>query len=481
MRQLRTEKELSLQELANKCDISISYLNEIEKGKKYPKANKLAIIAQALGVSYDWLVSLQLPPKLMPIAELFQSDLLTNLPLEIFGMEPSDLLDIVANTPTKMSAFISTLAEIARNYDISVESFYFSALRSYQEMHRNYFPEIETQVQAFVKENPLFKNIPYNLTGLKGVLIEKYQCEVIEFDFSNQAALQSLRSIVIPNKNQILINQALSDRQKMFALGREIGYRFMQIKERAYTASWIKIDSFEQLLNNFKASYFSGALLIPQAEIVRDLRAFITLPNWQDDRLLALLTKYQASPEMFAHRLTGIVPHFFGLNQLFFLRFNHQAQSGGFILDKELHLAGLYNPHGNMIHEDYCRRWISLNILKDLAENQSHPILCQAQRSQYIDSEREFLCISIAHTPTHKPETHSSVTIGFLMNAEFKKQVKFWEDKQVPIRKVGVTCQRCSASDCTDRIAPPHIHNQALQTKQMQASLEKFMKEWEKG
>jgi len=56
LRQLRQENKLSLVELSGKSGLSVSYLNEIEKGKKYPKAEKIAAISNALGVSYDKLV-----------------------------------------------------------------------------------------------------------------------------------------------------------------------------------------------------------------------------------------------------------------------------------------------------------------------------------------------------------------------------------------------------------------------------------------
>ncbi|HAI75702.1 MAG TPA: XRE family transcriptional regulator, partial [Microscillaceae bacterium] len=86
IRQLRIDQHLSQAEVAQKAGISVSYLNEIEKGKKYPKANKIAALATALQVSYDWLVSLQLNQKLAPLAEIINSDILASLPLEMFGI-----------------------------------------------------------------------------------------------------------------------------------------------------------------------------------------------------------------------------------------------------------------------------------------------------------------------------------------------------------------------------------------------------------
>lgn len=486
VRQLRLEKNLSLADLAKITGISVSYLNEIEKGKKYPKTDKIALLADALGVTYDWLISLQLTKKMAPIAELIKSDFLTSLPLEIFGIEPGDLIEIITNTPTKINAFISTLVEIARNYDISVENFYFSVLRSYQEMHENYFEDIELEVAQFLEQHPKLKKIPLQLKEMEDILSGIYRYQIQETDFKEYEELSSMRSVLIQDSSKplLLLNRTLNETQKIFTLGREIGYCFMKIRERAYTSTWVKITSFEQLLNNFKASYFSGALLIPQKDICDEMEAFIGQNQWDTARFLKMMHRYKVSPETFIHRLTSILPRFFGLNRLFFLRFNHRPHTENLDLDKELHLSGLYNPHGNMIREDYCRRWVSINILKELEQIQhkntpKEETLCRVQRSQYFDSDNEYFCISLARNTTPTPNNNSSVTLGFLMNEEFKAKVKFHNDPDVLVRKVGVTCQRCSATDCAERVAIPNIFNQERKAEKIQKSLEKLMKQYQ--
>lgn len=50
IRIIRAEKNLSLQDLASKADISLSYLSEIERGTVYPAVNTLKRIAEGLGV-----------------------------------------------------------------------------------------------------------------------------------------------------------------------------------------------------------------------------------------------------------------------------------------------------------------------------------------------------------------------------------------------------------------------------------------------
>ena len=76
LKQIRTDRELSLFGLAKISGMSKSYLNEIEKGKKYPKQDKIAILAQCLDVSYDELVSLKLEKNLAPIAKILDSNFL---------------------------------------------------------------------------------------------------------------------------------------------------------------------------------------------------------------------------------------------------------------------------------------------------------------------------------------------------------------------------------------------------------------------
>ena len=53
VKQYRQAAGLSLKQLAQRNELSISYLSEIEKGKKYPKPEKIILLADALGKSYE--------------------------------------------------------------------------------------------------------------------------------------------------------------------------------------------------------------------------------------------------------------------------------------------------------------------------------------------------------------------------------------------------------------------------------------------
>ncbi|MEM6687469.1 MAG: helix-turn-helix transcriptional regulator, partial [Bacteroidota bacterium] len=106
LKQIRTEKSLSLFGLSKLTGLSKSYLNEIEKGKKFPKTDKIVVLSEKLEVPYDQLVSLKLDKNLAPVGEILQSKILKEIPLELFGIQESTLIDIVANAPVKVNAFI---------------------------------------------------------------------------------------------------------------------------------------------------------------------------------------------------------------------------------------------------------------------------------------------------------------------------------------------------------------------------------------
>lgn len=460
LRQLRVEKGMSLATLADATGISISYLNEIEKGKKLPKPDKIAVLANILEVSYDWLISMKMSKKLAPIAEILQSKMMKEVLLDVFGIDKSQLLDLLARVPVKLNAFLNTVIEISRNYGMRVENFYFSALRSYQEMHENYFEDIEDAVDRFQKENLISSVVEWE--ALRDILEQRYHCRVEEDGLSNQPELKELRSVYLPGKfPRLLLNVNLNRTQKAFILARELGFQFLNLTERPYTTSWVTFDSFEQVLNNFKASYFASALMLNRQILVERLLTLFNNPSFNASDWTRLHEDFKVSPEILTQRLTNLLPRFFGIQELFFLRFSHRNGTEDFELTKEMHLAGLHNPHANMMHEHYCRRWISINILRNLSGQMKkgiyHTPLCYAQRSRYFGNEKEYLILTFAKPSLEGSGINHSISIGLLLSSQLKKKVLFWNDPSIPIRMVGETCQRCPATDCAERVAEPVV------------------------
>ncbi|NBC86115.1 MAG: helix-turn-helix domain-containing protein [Bacteroidetes bacterium] len=470
LRTLRQERGASLKDVAERSGLSISYLSEIEKGKKYPKPDKIIDLANALGVAYDDLVSMSVTDELDPIKEVFSSTFIQEFPFEVFGLEPQDVFALVSDRPSRAGALIRTFLEIGRTYDMQVEHFLFAALRSYQQLHGNYFEELEEMAQVYRrrKEWGAGTSIPHE--ALYAVLVDEYDYSVDLDTLPDHPELSGFRSVYVDGTSPtLLLNGDLMDIQRAFIYAREIGYCLMDVDERARTSSWLKVESYEQVLNNFRASYFAGALLIDRDPLLDHLRRIFSQPRWDGDALRECMARFDATPEMFYYRLTEVVPHFFGLDDIFFMRFHHEAGSSDFQLTKLLNMSQVPVPHGIGLREHYCRRWPAMRLLKRLSDEQHNgatsrqptaPPRIRAQRSHYLNDDADFFVLSSARPLALQPTTNSCVSLGFLINDDFKRHVQFWNDDTIPRLDVNLTCERCplSPAQCEDRVAPPTLH-----------------------
>lgn len=478
VKQLRQSKGLSFAELSKQAKLSVSYLNEIEKGKKYPREDKIKPLAEALGTTAEVLTAQELGQNLAPVEALLQSNFLNELPLDLFGIDLAKVAEIIANAPLRVGAFISTLLELSRNYALNEENFYFGALRAYLELHNNYFEELEQAVEQFIDKYNIPAERPLKEEVLSRVLEEHYGYEIQKDGLSGHPGLHKLRSVFLPGPKRLLMNSKLTPMQRAFQLGKELGFNHLGLAERANTSSLLRGRVFEEVINHSKAIYFSVALHIPKNSIVADMNAFFKKPRWDGEAFLAIMKKYHATPEMFYHRLTNILPRYFNMDKLFFMRFLHEPQTDIFEVDKELHLNRRHHPHANGLFEHYCRRWVSLSLLKDLQQMQKEgkyvDTFVRAQRSQYIGTDDEYLCLTIARPGYPSPNRNVSVTIGLLVNDHLKRQIGFFDDPSIQVREVNKTCERCSITDCRERAAPPSVVQKREEWRKIQQSLEQL-------
>jgi XRE family transcriptional regulator, fatty acid utilization regulator len=482
LRQLREERHLGLKELSSLASMSASYVNEIEKGKKYPKADKILQLAEALHVSYDELVSLKLSKELNPLESVLESPIVQALPLQIFGLTPRDVVELVSRAPHEAGALIRTLVEIARSYDMQVEHFFYAMLRSYQETHDNHFEDIEQAVEAFRAKRNWSDAPPVPLERLLGVLREELGVAVEPLNLEAYPELNAFRSVWQQGPPpRLLVNPHLTERQQAFQIGREIGYRDLGLKVRGITSSRAEVESFEQVLNDFKASYYAGALLISQRELEADLKALFARTAWSGEAFLAMMARYEVTPEMFMYRLTQLIPKRFGLRGLHFLRINQDPAAGRLRVNKQLNMSGLLIPAEIGLNEHYCRRWNASKLLAELGRHQARgkqdAPLITAQRERFLGSGERYFLITLARPLALTPDTNTSVTLGFRLDARFRSVVHFWNDAAVPDEDVNETCERCglSETECTVRAAPASIHSQRQATQHRNDRLKQLL------
>ena len=464
VRQARLEEGLTLSEFAARCELSPSYVTEIEKGRKYPRADKIMKIAEALGKEYDDLVSIKLAPTLTYLESTLSSNMLQRFPFDEFGLEAGDLVNLLTREPEKASALLHAILDMIRRYDVGEEDFLRAALRSYQEIHENYFPDIETAVLSFLSDYGEKYDIsdeePVSLAVLKEMVTQEFGYELDYDTISQFSELAAFRSVFVPGKPpRLLINGKLYPRQVKFLLARELGYKYLKLKERSQTSTPDEVHSFQQLLNDFRAAYFGGALLIPRKAILADLQAFFAMPTWNPQPLDDMLAKYDITPEMLFYRFSELIPQHFNI-QIHFLRFHQENRR--FRLIKHLNMNQLLVPGGIGLQEHYCRRWLSLRLLEGMDERQTAgdqnlfppP---DVHISRYLEAEESYLAFGYARSLLLSPGVNSSVTVGFRMTPDLSRTVKFLDDPAISHVVINETCERCplTAEECHVRVAPP--------------------------
>lgn len=463
LHQLRKQRRMQLKEVAARAGLAVSYLNEIEKGKKYPKPEKILALARALGTTYDELVSLHLGERLHPLSGVLKSGILQEIPLEVFGLSPTGLLEMMAASPDRISALFDTFVKIARRFDVTVEHLLLAAMRSYVEQNRNYFEDLEQAAEKFRRIHAWNPSPAPRFAQLHDHLVRHHGYAVDTTTLAGQSDLAGVRAVTVGFDTQaprLLLNPRLSEWQKTFQVARELGYRELGLRAHA-PSPILRVDSFEQLVSNFRAAYFAGALLLDRGLLVPDLQAFFAAPRWDGEALTALKRKYQATPEMFFHRLSQIIPRFFGLEQMYFVRFDHRRGTPDVRIGKELHYQRMHGTHSIGVNEHYCRRWVSVRSLMDLEARQragtaGDGFVPGAQRLRFYATGDEYFSMSLAYPHSLRGDTtNSCVTVGFLMNDALKQAVKFWNDPDLPAAVVGDTCERCGLTDCLDRAVAP--------------------------
>jgi len=479
VRQFRQERGWNFEELSRESGISISYLNEIEKGKKYPQADNQHKLARALGLSREFLTSLELTKQYAPVGELLQSNFLNELPLDLFGIELQQVVEIIARAPDRVNAFVSALLDIARNYSLREENFFFAALRAYQELRNNYFEEIEEAADEFVRRHGLPAEGGVSSSQLANLLCDEYGYYIEADGLRQYPELQSLRSVYNPRRQRLLLNGQLNEAQRAFQLAKELGFNALELTERPLASNFIKVTSFEAALNNYKAAYFAVAILINRQAFVDDLRAFFAQPRWSLQPLADMVAKYRASPEVLFQRF-NLLTREMGLDKVFFQRFIHDLDGDVFDIDKELHLNRRHQPHASGLNEHYCRRWLSVTLLQGLQRQQqvgngdAPPVSAGIQRALFADSGEEYLCIAFAKPGYPTEGRNVSVVLGVLLDDHARSIIQFSDDPTIPRTTVGITCQRCAIADCAERAAPPTVVQKREEKRRMQEVLKKL-------
>ena len=307
-------------------------------------------------------------------------------------------------------------------------------------------------------------------------MFQNYNISVNRKKLGKEKILKHIRSFYTEGSKILYINRDLESAQENFLIARELGFQYLKLKERPYETVIQKAESFEKLFNNFKASYFASALLMDENALANDFRNLANATEWSNDNFMALLKKYNVTAEMMLQRLTNILPKLFKINDLFFIRLKSDEQIKSFKMTKELHLSRLHKPYANEMSEHYCRRWVSVNAIKELRTrlqvDRTTRDVCAAQISTYWETDLSYFCLTVAKPDAQNPKESSSVTLGILMDDNARRLFRFLGDPNLKQKDVNTTCERCSMPDCSSRAVAPIF----IEKKNEQKEIEKALK-----
>lgn len=485
LKNLRAAQGMSLKEAASRAGISISYLSEIEKGKKYPKTEKLLALAECYGTSFDDLVMAGTADTDVSLEASLESGFFREFPFELFGLEAGDLFSLLTSSPDRAGALMRTFLEVGEMYDIGVEQFLFAALRAYQKLHNNYFPEIESAATAFLADAPRLERLLSDVS-LRRFLEVEWNYRIDDERLGQDPELSGFRSIAIPGKRmRLFVNPRLLPEQRAFIYAKEIGKRVLDLPGRVMTSSWIKVESFEQVLNNYRTSYFAGALLLDRERTAQGLRSFFAAERFDPLAMIALMNRLQATPEMFFYRVGQLAYAEFGLKNHYFMRLTSKEGLSTFDVTKLLNLSGLSLPRGLSSNEHYCRKWAGMRLLKERMRQRdiaapdlparTHPTVA-AQRARIVPGGEEAFIFAMSRSKRLQTEEDSCVIMGFELDDAFRDAVRFWDAPGILVEDVGITCERCplASDECSERIVPATIRDENQRIDDMERAVGKL-------
>ncbi len=457
IREARSKLGMTMVQLAKDAKMSVAYLAEVENAKKIPAVSKLVTLANALKIPYEDLVVPHLSwdegfTALEPLlSESFSS---SSLGLDKYSEARQDAIQMVTRYPRLARSFLKAIKRTAEVHDLDKRAFFYALLNSYtEETGGKYNEDLEGTAENLLeddKEQGVKGQDAYQY--LESIFMDVYHCSVKEVSFEERSALRDyLRSVYIPEKKLLLLNKNLSTPQKAFQVGCEIGYKVLGLSERSLTSPTVGEPQFLHLWHDSQVSYFSGALLMNRHELQGEMEKFFQARKWNLKSFENVYEHFKVTPQMLLYRLSHILPGLFRLKQLHLLRFEYDKIFDRYNLKPRFLNAGslpFLTPTNTREH--YCRRLLAIGLLRRAYKKKigNGETLIGVQRSKTLHENKqgereEFLCLTVARSLTLNDEDYTSVTLGFRLDEDSKKIVRFWDDPVIDEVYIGSTCERC--------------------------------------
>ncbi|KAA9108492.1 helix-turn-helix domain-containing protein [Microbacterium rhizomatis] len=342
IRQLRSERGMTLEELAATVDRAPSQLSMIENGRREPKLTLLQAIARALGTTLDALLETE-PLDERSTLEIGLERAMRGPTFQALGIPP---FRIGKTVPTEaLKTMLALQGEIDRLRDERAATPEEArranvALRRLMRTQDNYFPDLETQARGILSAvdhpgGPLTQRTASDIAAHLGFTLH-YVPDLP----------QTTRSVADLKNGRLYLSSRLTAKgDPRTAVLQALSSRMLGHSEPTSYAEFLR--------QRVETNYLTGALLIPEEHAVpflTDAKAArsISIEDLRD--------AYSVSYETAAHRFTnlatvhlGIPVHFLKVHESGTITKSYENDDVNFPTDR------LGSSEGQMC----CRRWTS--------------------------------------------------------------------------------------------------------------------------
>ncbi len=454
IRKERRLKGLTQSELSKKLEISASYLNLIESGRRTITVPLLIKIGNELGISLKDLTLESNQRLLSDVMEVLSNELFEDL--DITNQETSEF---ISNNPSIAKALL-TLNDSYKSFrddtqnrleKLDVESSIkenqstrlpVEIVSDFLQENKNYFHELEKQAET-IRSKIYFEEGHKTI----GHSLIKYLTNVHDIKVKVITTDKNEKSIKNFDKNEkiLFLSEMLTYSARNFHLAYQIGYCDAQeIIDKIIEDNKIYSEELISLLKISLLNYFAAALLMPYEDFLEKAK------KYKYD-VEILMHHYASSFEQITHRLTNLQrPGNEGV-PFHFLKTDIAGN-----VSKRFSLSGIHIPR----HGGSCPRW---NVyIAFMNPGKIHP-----QISKMPDG-KVYFCIARAFEKGIEKYgmPKSFVSIGLGCDIQYANELTYAEGMDLKNKNletpIGVSCRICPRTDCQQRAFPPIDKNLKL-------------------
>ncbi len=441
IRAIRRSRQTGQAELAKQLDISPSYLNLIESGKRPVPGELLLRVARALEVQLDAFAHDDEGRLLSDLTEAFSDPLFADAKLTM-----PELREFSTSSPSAARSVLSLyrayqeakersegLASRLEGTEVTAQPTLPSEeVSDFLQSKQNHFPELELEAEDLCRRARLDVDDLY--TGLVRTLEKEHGVHVrIARGESERGTLRRYS----PDKKELTLSELLPTRSRTFQLAHQLGLLGAdRTMERLLETGHFLSEPSRALSRVSLANYFAGAVLLPYDAILRAARE----ERYDID---VLGRRFRVGFEQVAHRLTTL------------RRQGHEGVPFHMIrIDVAGNISKRFSASGIRFarYSGVCARW---NIFQAFLT----PGMIRIQLSRMPDGFAYFCLARTIQKDSGGYHAQRPVqALGLGCRVEYAKELVYSDGIDLTnlesATPVGVTCRMCDRADCEQRVLP---------------------------